>query len=136
MSYSALVTLRKLLAIAVAAGYFLSAGCRFACAETAAPSRMAGCHHRTPASGSHERQSPAPCCVTHSDEGAVALPSAVVLPNPARSVIAVVAAPSAVLLPQAIRVFGSDSSPPPLLSSAVLLASLSPRAPPFPPALL
>jgi len=144
-----IVLAKKLIAVLLASAYFLSVAAQLACAETmesaarpaARPSVEAAddpcCHHHpAPADRSHRTHPVAPCCRTDSGPFALVNP-AVVAPSAARGLYLGEIAANSVAASEPPRLtFASDPDPPGSRFRDPLLSTLSPRAPPFPPAVL
>jgi hypothetical protein len=140
------VTARKLIAVLLASGYFLSGACRFVCAEMmsrgaesvvpAAGELTCHHHHSAPAGPSSKHTTPAPCCMIEAGPPAL-INVFIAAPTMARGFcVDMVAARTAVALDSRRRIFASDLAPPDSLIHDAAVSPLSPRAPPFSPAIL
>lgn len=125
--------------MALVAGYFFAANCRFVCA-LGMPDRSPAVaeHHETNDAGACHNQDEskdhsAPCCATHLDTDSVLLPTVVALQN-ASSLIAVLPnTASRILLPlPRWPSFWEDRGPPLIISQVLASSSRGPRAPPLP----
>lgn len=132
--------------MALVAGYFFAANCRFVCAMGMTDrSPVVAEHHDTNDAGACHRQDgakdqsdgqkdhSAPCCATHLDSDAVLLPAVVTLQNVSSLFAVLPNAVSRILLPlPLLPSFWEDRGPPLIISQFLASSSCGPRAPPFP----
>jgi hypothetical protein len=132
--------------MALVAGYFFAANCRFVCAMVM-PGRSpvvaehhdtndaGACHHQDESKDQSDGQKDhsAPCCATHLDCDSVLLPTDVTLQNFPFLIADLPNAVSKMLLPvPRLPSFWEDRGPPLIISRILASSSCGPRAPPFP----
>ncbi|MEK7232533.1 MAG: hypothetical protein AAB268_01850 [Elusimicrobiota bacterium] len=137
---------KKLVAVALVAGYFFAANCRFICAMGMPDRSSVVAEHRdtNDAGACHRRGEPkdesdgqkdhsAPCCATHLDSDSVLLPTVVTLQNFPYLVAVLPNVGSKIVLPlPRLPSFWEDRGPPLINSQIIASSSCGPRAPPFP----